>query len=303
MITLDRTAINVDKRDASLVQGLESYAHEVSMLKPLCNFKVDDECIRNIYSYEEVTDEQGKTNMKQKVTATIYKIKVFQEGEELGAVSMDDRRHQGKNEIVYEIHSFRINKQRGDREATLTKNLKTALRTIKKVLVSRADNELINLLWGKVDTHLSSLVGSSRSFVTYSTDSANEVFNLAMLAYQARLKGEATLTIPSALKSVRDKKDHDKNCENFTTASFLHEQLKSNAGYAVKSYPNGAFVVLRLVDRTIKKYASFDLLPEDIQSKLGMFKVIGEDEPYAHLGCKFSDDIYYISVGDLATDT
>jgi hypothetical protein len=122
-----------------------------------------------------------------------------------------------------------------------------------------------------------------------------------MLAYQARLKGEVTITVPSTLKSVKDAKNHDKNCENFTTSSFLHEQLKSNAGYAVKSYPNSSFVVLRLVDRAIKKYASFDLLPTDIQGKLGMFKVIAIDEPYAHLGCKFSDDIYYISVGDLAT--
>jgi hypothetical protein len=124
-----------------------------------------------------------------------------------------------------------------------------------------------------------------------------------MLAYQARIKGEATITIPSVLKSVKDSKNHDKNCECFTTASFLHAQLKGNAGYAVKSYPNGAFVVLRLVDRTIKKYASFDLLPDDIQNKLGMFKVIVIDEPYAHLGCKFAEDMYYIVAGDMQLES
>jgi hypothetical protein len=301
MITLDRSAINVDKRESPLWGGLEDFAHQVSMLKPLCDFKVDDDCLKTEYSYKDETDEQGNTRSKQTRTTTIYKIKVFQEGEELGAVSMSERYHQGKKESVYGVHSFRINKERGDREATLTKNLKVALRTIKKVLVSRADNELITLLWDKVDTHLSSLVNQSRSYVQYSTDPSNEVLNLAMLAYQARLKGEATITVPSVLKSVKDSKNHDKNCENFTTSSFLHEQLKSNAGYAVKSYPNSSFVVLRLVDRAIKKYASFDLLPTDIQGKLGMFKVIAIDEPYAHLGCKFSDDIYYISVGELAT--
>jgi hypothetical protein len=124
-----------------------------------------------------------------------------------------------------------------------------------------------------------------------------------MLAYQARVKGEATITIPSTLKSVKNAKSHDKHCEYFTTSSFLHAQLKGNAGYAVKSYPNGAFVVLRLSDRTIKKYASFDLLPDDIQSKLGMFKVIAADEPYAHLGCKFQEDMYYIVAGDLQLES
>lgn len=303
MITLDRTEINVEKRESPLVDGLEYFAHEVSMLKPLCNFKVDDDCLLTEYGYKDEIDEQGNTKHKQTRTTTIRKIKVFQEGEELGAVSMSERYHQGNKERVYGVHSFRINKERGDRESTLTKNLKVALRTVKKVLVSRADDELQRLLWDKVESHLNSLVNQSRSYVAYTTDSSNEVFNLAMLAYQARLKGEATLTIPSTLKSVKDKKNHDKNCEHFTTASFLHEQLKSNAGYAVKSYPNGAFVVLRLVDRTIKKYAAFNLLPEDIQSKLGMFKVIALEEPYAHLGCKFVDDIYYIVAGDMQLES
>ena len=303
MITIDKTAINVDKRESPLVGGLEGFAHEVSMLKPLCNFKADDDCLTTEYSYKDETDEQGKTISKQTRTTRIYKVRVFQDGEELGAVSMSQRQHQGNNELVYGVHSFRINKERGDREATLTKNLKTALRTAKKVLVSRADDELIRLLWDKIDTHLSSLVNSSRSYVQYSTDASNEVFNLAMLAYQARLKGEATITVSSTLKTVKDKKNHDKNCEHFTTSSFLHMQLISNAGYAVKSYPNGAFVVLRLVDRAVKKYVSFDLLPDDIQSKLGMFKVIAADEPYAHLGCKFAEDMYYIVAGDLQLES
>ena len=299
MITIDRTAINVEKRESPLWSGLEEFAQEVSMLKPLCNFKADDDCLKTEFKYIDETDEHGNTRSKQTRTVHIYKIKVFQEGEELGAVSMAERYHQGNKEIVYGVHSFRINKERGDREATLTKNLKVALRTIKKVLVSRADDELQRLLWDKVESHLNSLVNSSRSYVQYSTDPSNEVFNLAMLAYQARLKGEATITVPSVLKSVKDLKNHDKNCEHFTTSSFLHEQLKSNAGYAVKSYPNGGLVVLRLADRTIKKYASFDLLPDDIQNKLGMFKVISADEPYAHLGCRFDEDMYYIVAGDM----
>jgi hypothetical protein len=303
MITIDRTEINAEKRDAPLWGGLEAFAHEVSMLKPLCNFKVDDDCLKTEYSYKDETDEQGKRIPRQTRTTTIYKVKVFQEGEELGAVSMSERYHQGNKEIVYGVHSFRINKERGDREATLTKNFKVALRTVKKVLISRADDELIRLLWDKVESQLYSLVNSSRSYVQYSTDASNEVFNLAMLAYQARIKGESTITVPSTLKTVKDSKNHDKNCENFTTSSFLHEQLKSNAGYAVKSYPNGAFVVLRLVDRTIKKYASFDLLPDDIQSKLGMFKVIAADEPYAHLGCRFQEDMYYIVAGDMQLES
>jgi hypothetical protein len=297
MITIDRSAINAEKRDAPLEQGLEDFAHEVSMLKPLCNFKADDDCLRTEYSYKDETDEQGNTKMKQSRTTLIYKVKVFQDGEELGAVSMCERYHQGNKERVYGVHSFRINKERGDREATLTKNLKVALRTVKKVLVNRQDDELKDLLLGKVDMALNNLVGHNRSYAMYAMDTNNEVFNFAILAYHARLKGEATVTLPSTpitLTNPTKLKDHHEYCEKFTTASFLHEQFKSKLGYAVKVQPDGSLVVLNRADDSIKKYASFNLLPDDIQGKLAMFKVLNVDEPYSHLGCKFIEDIIYI---------
>lgn len=49
----------------------------------------------------------------------------------------------------------------------------------------------------------------------------------------------------------------------------------------------------------MKKYKSFDALPDDIQSKVGMFKVIQEGDAYSHLGCKFGNDMYYIVAGDM----
>jgi hypothetical protein len=297
MITIDRSAVNVEKRESPLVEGLEDFAHEVSMLKPLCNFKADDDCLKTEYTYEDQTDEQGNTKMKQTRTTKMYKLKVFQEGEELGALSMSERYMRGSKELVYGVHSFRINKERGDREATLSKNLKVALRTAKKVLVNRQDDELRLLLNGKVDTSLNILVGHNRSYAMYAMNTDNEVFNFAILAYHARLKGEATVTLPSTpitLTNPTKFKDHHEYCEKFTTASFLYEQFKSKLGYAVKTQPDGSMVVLNRADDSIKKYASFDLLPTDIQGKLAMFKVLNVDEPYAHLGCKFNEDIIYI---------
>ena len=95
MITIDRSTINIERRESPLVGGLEEFALEVSMLKPLSNFKADDDCIKSEYSYKEETDEQGNTRSKQTRITCIYKIKVFQEGEELGAISMSERYHQG----------------------------------------------------------------------------------------------------------------------------------------------------------------------------------------------------------------
>jgi hypothetical protein len=80
------------------------------------------------------------------------------------------------------------------------------------------------------------------------------------------------------------------------------EQLKSGHGYGISKFINGSLAVLNFADQSVTKFKSAELLPVDIQNKLAMFKVIQENEPYAHLGCKFQNDMYYIVAGDMNLD-
>jgi hypothetical protein len=130
-------------------------------------------------------------------------------------------------------------------------------------------------------------------------DASAEALNISMLAYEARKNGSATYTAPSSPASIKRTKEHDKNCEDYITSSFLHEQLKSGHGYGIATYINGSLAVLNFADQSVNKFKSMELLPVDIQSKLAMFKVIQAGEPYAHLGCKFQNDMYYIVAGDM----
>jgi hypothetical protein len=124
-----------------------------------------------------------------------------------------------------------------------------------------------------------------------------------MLAYEARKKGSPTYTAPSLPATVKRPKEHDRECEEFVVSTFLKEQLDSKLGYGVKVFANGSLAVLNFADMSITKYKAFEVLPEDIQSKLAMFKVITANEPYAHLGCKFNEEMFYIVAGDMQLES
>jgi hypothetical protein len=134
-------------------------------------------------------------------------------------------------------------------------------------------------------------------------ETAVESLNLAMLAYEARKRGESTCSIPSMPTTVKRHKEHDRDCEGLVVSTFLKEQLDSKLGYGVKVFVNGSLAVLNFSDMSITKYKTFEVLPEDIQSKLAMFKVISANEPYAHLGCKFSEEMFYIVAGDMQLES
>ena len=302
MITIDRSAMNAEKRNLTLRPLLEEFVEQVALVRPLCEFTTTDHDTRTDYSYEEVTNEKGETTSKQIRTETIMRVNVYQDGEKLGALCVTDRYTRGSKEWVYGVESFRITKERGAGDATFTKNLKVALRTVKKVFVNRQDEELRQLIKDNVTQSLGQVWGRARNEITYALDTQAEALGVSMLAYEARKKGLPTYTAPSTLATVKRLKEHDEACEQYIVSTFLIEQMKTKHGYGVSIYSNGSLAVLNFADDSIRRFKSFELLPLDIQNKLAMFKVIGSDEPYAHLGCKFHNDMLYIVAGDIALD-
>ena len=292
MINIDRSKLNAEVRNLPINTKLEDFVLKVSLAKPLCEFSFGEHCVRTTYDYTKTPTEKRME---------LYRVEVYQDGEKLGGLFIGERYNRGEKEEVYGVESFRIQKERGRTDATQTKDIKVAMRNAKKSFVSRADDELRDLIKNQVTQNLNHLWNSARNSVGYTMDSSAEAIGMAMLAYQARKKGEATFTAPSTLATVHGRrgKEHDASCEGFVVSTFLKEQLLANHGYGVSIYSNGSLAVLNFADMSINKFKSFDVLPSDIQSKLAMFKVIKEGEAYAHLGCKFQGEMYYIVAGDM----
>ena len=284
MLVIDKQKLDVDRRNTLLHPELEKFATQVSFVKPLCKFVADKKSISSA-PYESSWQD------------AIVSLKLYQNGEEVGEVFVAHQYRQNKRETLYGIRSFRINKNRGERNATTSKDMKVALRNAKKLFVARELDELRSLIDDKVRSGMRTLMYGAGSRLTDDMDVSQEIKLYVVTAYQARRKNESTVTVPSNLVSISPQKmdNHDKACETYMEIYALNEYYKAKLGYGIKVMADDVLIVLNYATTELYRVNSYNELPENIQNKFAMFKILKECEPYAHLGCKFSEGILYIS--------
>jgi hypothetical protein len=115
-----------------------------------------------------------------------------------------------------------------------------------------------------------------------------------MEAYKARQRGDKYAMLPVRPISIKNPTEHDKKCEQFEHISTLYHMVKSKIGYGIKTNPMGGLNVYDFATDTVTKYESFSDLPENIQHKYAMFKVLKNGEPITTIGCKFNDEYCYV---------
>ena len=281
MVNIDKSQLNVKHRD-TLPYGdnLLDFAYQVALAKPLCKLVVDETCVDNIW-------KAGEPN------SMLYRIKIFENGEELGFISTGTRYLAGNKEEVYGVGSFRIRKERGG-SATLTKDIKVALRTVKRMLTSRADNELADLIKTSVENSMRHIMYHTKNNLNWDIDPEEEILFYAMQAYHAKKRGEDKVTLPAKLVSVKDEKIHQRKCEEFEASSNLELAHHAKTGYGVMLNADGGYVVYDYALGALEKYPSFYGLPIYLQEKLGIFKLLNVDEPVMKVGCKFDGGMFYI---------
>ena len=287
MLPIDKSAVNLKHRDVPYFEELEKFAHFVKLAKPLLDFKVDDDCV---YQMWYRTDEERNT----KPTHFIKRLKVYQDGEYLGDIMTDRRYHRGENELVYLVESFRIRKERGNSNGTYSKDVKVALRNAKKVFHSRAEDELKDLIGNQVRTCVRNSFSSAKSQVRWMCDQEDELVFYAMLGHDAHLRGEDIVKLPSIPQTIKDKEKWLTHCELLKSAGALEMAHSAKKGYAIKTNDDNSLVCYDLEADAIVKYKSFDELPESIATKFAMFKVLKNEEPIAQFGCKYNDGYYFI---------
>jgi hypothetical protein len=220
-------------------------------------------------------------------------IKVFEDGEAIGSISTSTRYRGGSKEDVYGVESFRIFKERGDRNTTYVKDIKVAMRNVKKTFVARLDGELVELIKSKVSEYMRVLLNQTASAVTWSMDSRQVGYDLAIAMYEAHKRGESVASVPLKLASA-NMEDVFKKCAEVEQATKLHDHYRGNNGYGVMLKKDNSIVVYSLAADKLTKYPGFDELPINIQEKLGMFKVLERGEAYEIFGIQFDDELFFI---------
>jgi hypothetical protein len=291
-VTVDKSALNHEQRGYAYREKLEELLEAVANSNPLLSFVCDDKCLSKDWDRELVKENGEKGGYRNYV----YRIKVLQDGEELGSVRSDTRyRRSIGSEVVYGIESFRINKERGSQNTTYTKDLKVALRTAKKAFVARASGELYNHVFNNVKHNITNMFSNASNNVRWVIDTNDEAMTYAKAAYQAHKQGKTTVELPVKLKSVKDYESYIEKCDKLEQANILFNAFHSKHGYAIKVMEDGKLVCINLEADTVTKYESVEAMPTDIVNKFVMFKVLAEHEAYAHLGVKLGENFFYVA--------
>ena len=287
-------AVNKDKLKAEwrhtleYAPKLEEFLYKVAMTKPTCTFLVSDKCV----GQERYRDAEDNNALKSK--NMIYKIRVYENGEKLGDIGITERYRNGSSEKAYFVSSHRILKFRGGRNTTTTADIKVAIRAVKQSFAARADDELKAQIRNKVMEGINSHQNQAENGLRWDFDQNAELAFYAMEAYRARLRGDKVTTMPIRPISVKNLDNHDKKCESYEHILAIFQMANAKLGYGIKTNPMGGLVVYDFATESVKKYNSFSDLPDNIQHKYAMFKVLNVNEPVNTIGCKYDAEYCYV---------
>jgi hypothetical protein len=292
MVNIDKSQVPQKKANAEMHPLLPNFVAEVALVKPTCDFYVDDDCIHSKWRRK---DDSRTEDFQQ-----IYKVKVRQDGEEIGFLSIVGEYRNGASVDVYGVGSFRIDKARGRHDETTTKDLKVALRNVKKFLVGRDYTEIANLIKQTVTNKINVIVQRAESRIRWCISTDNLALSYSLLSYQARKDGVAEVKLPAISKEfMRNMQEMDENIVSYIEANALQEMHENKKGYGLSLYSTGSCALYDFATDSVRRYKSTTDLPDAIQTRLAMFKVIDKDEPHSQFGCKFDGDMYFIVSGEL----
>jgi hypothetical protein len=271
---------------------LPQFVDSVALVKPNCDFYTDKECVHTLSIY----DEQGKRSSEEEV----YRVKLRQDGEDVGYISIVQEYRMGERVNVYGVGSFRIDKSRGRHDETTTKDMKVAIRNAKKFIVGRDYTEVANLIKTTITDRTNSIANNFQSRMEWSVDTSELCVQYALLSYKAKQLGMDSVVLPAGSKAlIKSDKNFNKNLDAYIEAKALQDMIKAKQGYGLSVYSTGSCAMYDFNKDSVRRYKSIDELPDDVQTKLAMFKVIDKEEPHSQFGCKFDGEMYFIVSGEL----
>ena len=287
MIAVDRSKLKAEWRNIGYAKDLEEFLEKVAMVKPLTKFSVSDKCVKT----ERYNDKEDGT---LKTRYFISNIRVYENGERLGSISITSRWRNGSSEDAYGVESFRIHKFKGNRNTATTSDLKKAVSIAKKMFTPREDIELVDLIRNKVTGFVVGAHGTLVAQLRWDFNVEEELAFHATEAYKARRRGDSTFSMPANPISISNIAAHDEKCERYEIAKHFKNMIAAKQGYGVKLNADKSLVVYSYATDTVQRYESFYELPESIQQKYAMFKVLKSDEAIATIGCNYGDGFSFV---------
>lgn len=274
--------LNVDKYRHPATDELHKFMCDIASKLPSVHFVADGRTFRH---GDPRTDE----------------FKVFNGTEEVGKIwgTTDYDSKESKNVYIYNVNSYRIQNQRGQRNRKFTKHYKVILKTAMEVFAPVPTDVIATNIVERVGYRVSSLASNAATRAFYCVR-GNEG---EVLQYFKQIEDEGPIPIPQALNTNLGK--WQDGYANWRIADSVNEKFKANDGMAIKLTPNGEMLAVDLTNpKEVKKFTNSYDLPVEYQEKVTILKIMEVNQPIEGIGAKVEDDkvtYFYMPSGAIQT--
>ena len=232
---------------------------------------------------------------KADVEIPIVSFRVEQNGEQLGAIRVDDMYRNGERTLMYQIENDRINAKRVRGSAVVTKHMKRAIRVIKKEFGTKT-----------VDEHISQSVSNIKESIARQLRGHDRVFANTFSKYMGALQTHVILNLDKFNPIVIANGSVDPsvvaelplNYERFEIAENI--QIKQNRGdgaYVTILESENKYLIAKASDNSISTFTT-DTVPPTIKQAIGMLKLIEDGEFLRDVGYRQDRKTFYVAESD-----
>lgn len=235
----------------------------------------------------------------------IHAVRVFNGVEEVGKIEVEYRQHRGSADRlhVYQITSHRIKKQIGNRDTKETSKYPEALKLAAKVFsLTKTKHERGKDIWEKVRQEVNGVEYSSRR----GAERFTEELSVIMAEYFLHLSKGENPPVPTRVQKMVSHPDAEKLLNTYNIVHSVGGKFDLYEGSVVIEERDGSMTEVTYDGKefhTRKLSSSYDL-PEVMQPKLGMLKMLKEKQAAESIGIRFVVNEYnwfFLCNGEIIT--
>lgn len=188
-------------------------------------------------------------------------------------------RNTGNKDIIY-IESRLINKQRGKTNETKTINAKRAVSQCLQVFRPKEKSELVKQLIDNTSGEIGSMVWSAGRTLKNPDDLAPAWF------YFLDIHRGGNPTPPESV--MKYCAENEEKIDSYNVALAVKKAFQDKFGVIVQLERDETISVVDCATQEFMNIKSTYDLPENYQEKLAILKIMEDNQPVRHMGCKFA---------------
>jgi len=268
---------------------LEKLVHKLALDNPqwVFSWKKPNESV-NPWPIQPKKDAEGNVIKAPEGFQYLRAVIVTEQGERLGRLFTNLRYSRSGSAPVYVVESWRIDRQRGDRNATYTEKFDIAVRKAKKNFVRMNHDEMMGKGETAIRDGLWTTLRELREPI-YRTSLVKDIVGLQKYVFCVVRGLPVPDDIRHAIEDVFQSEKYKTHMSNYELANEM--ELKTGTVYVVDE--GGRYLCKRKDEDEIKAMA-FDDLPVPWQERIAVLQLMQDHEVVRDVGYRHNSTHFYI---------